>query len=117
MPVKWAGRLSRVNLLRKMPVDFSEFLGPKPCFTKVGIYDDVKLLMVEKAEIVDAMFRATLDEDYCDGIMNARINGWAVDGDVAIELVIRTDSGKELFRERKPVQLDANGRWDSLGRI
>ncbi len=69
MPPEY-GRFVRKNrLLRKPHEDFNSFNGPSPYFTPLGVYDDVELVVVDRAEI------AGLDIDYrlADGYASATV--------------------------------------------
>lgn len=71
-PEEWKGRIPRTHYLRKAPHDFEDFLGIKPCYPTVGIFDDICIYEYENSYIKNTRVSAHLDETG-QGILNWKI--------------------------------------------
>ncbi len=63
-PAEWEGYISRTRLLRKPHEDFNSFNGPYPYLTPVGIYDSVRLVIPDGAELEEIDVTYRLNEDF-----------------------------------------------------
>lgn len=76
-PEAWQGRISRHHLVRKNMQDFCEYLGPKPYFTRVGIYDEITLTQYKDIHLEALNINVTLDSTFTEGAIHYRCTGFA----------------------------------------
>lgn len=74
-PAVKSGRVARHKLLRKPVHDFIDFLGTKPYFTNIGIFDDVILEMADQSEILYTDVQAILRDNYNKGDVCVSVEG------------------------------------------
>lgn len=60
---EWRGKIPRAHYLRKAPHDFEDFLGIKPYFPGVGIFDDIELWECGNCYLEESRIRADLEEN------------------------------------------------------
>lgn len=90
LPESWDGRFPARRAVRKMEQDYSEYLGPKPYFIKVGIYDAVIVKQYEKIVADSMQLNTRLSDDLQTGALDFELTGELLSNcdDVNIELTV-----------------------------
>ncbi|MDR1061937.1 MAG: hypothetical protein LBL83_12220, partial [Clostridiales bacterium] len=91
LPAELSGRAPKTLGIRKMPQDFRDYLGPKPCFTRVGAYRDVTLKQYGAAGFSNCWARASLNGAldagavifHAEGFLLAKAGNGAAEGATA----------------------------------
>ena len=115
LPAELKGRLSKVFCLRKMSQDFRDYLGPKPYFTRVGIYDDVCLKQFETAGIRGLYLRTKTNDDFSGGSILYHLEGFAEPG-LRVRITVSLD-GKTVVQSVVKPDISANGQFIQEGEL
>ena len=91
--------------LRKCRQDFSEYLGYKPNFLKVGIFRDVYLDFPGKGWLEDVYVRPELDQDLENGLVHVLMETGGETGQVLWSLEDR--DGKKVAQGTSPAGIDS----------
>ncbi|NYI42776.1 beta-mannosidase [Demequina lutea] len=63
-PQEWQGKIRPHRVIRKNETDFSDYLGPKPYLTPIGVYDDIVLEVIDDIELLDTKIDSVLHDGY-----------------------------------------------------
>lgn len=75
VPAEWDGKIEKFRLVRKHLHDFFDYLGAKPYFTTVGVYDVVELEFTDEVELGETDVRVALDGDFGRGTVTLKVEG------------------------------------------
>lgn len=116
-PAEWENKIGRHKLIRKMSGDFSDFLGPKPFLSNIGIFDDVLLVIKDEIEISYLDLNTVLRSFYKKGIVEfaADIAGDAENA--VLDVSLRDPDGKVCAKISAPVCADAYGKYTAKGEL
>ena len=78
IPASLQGRVTPVQMLRKMSNEFCDYLGPKPCFTRVGLYGPVVFSITDQLFVDMVDIGSSLDADLRSGTIDLHIEGRVV---------------------------------------
>lgn len=110
IPASLQGRVTPVQMLRKMSNEFCDYLGPKPCFTRVGLYGPV-VFSVSDLLVVDVVdVGSALDADLRTGTIELHLEGRAAqqvvdgeDGAYVMSVQVRpANMAKMTIKEHDP---------------
>lgn len=90
-PDSWEDSIAKVCLFRKMKQDFGDYLGPKPYYTRVGMFRDVFLETIVDNEIFDFDVKPTLNTDYTKGKVVVKLVGTSQSKNTRIDIKIYDD--------------------------
>ncbi|MDR1560200.1 MAG: hypothetical protein LBS84_10995 [Clostridiales bacterium] len=116
LPEEWEGKILKRRLLRKNDDDFMDYLGPKPYFTRIGIYDKVLLELVDAGEILETDVTINLNNDYTKGFVCVKSIGSADSENAMIEYTIRDSEGCEVECKTSDVKFHGK-KWSSQADI
>ncbi len=116
VPESLKGRVSAREMLRKMSTEFHDYLGAKPSFTRVGIYDRVDLVRAE-GPILDALrVGAALDESLERGRLEVSARGSAWDEAAELRVELLSPEGRTVADVRTPILAEGSG-WEAAVRL
>ncbi len=72
-PPEHRDRIARHKYLRKAANDFTTYLGARPHFIKVGVYQDILLDVADRAWIENACIRCELSPDHASATMHVEV--------------------------------------------
>ena len=89
LPSEWEGAVAKIKLIRKPVHDFpvklwsdtsenemgSSYQGANPYHTPIGVYGDVCLETIDRAELTGDWLRTGLDGDYSQGTIKLDLSG------------------------------------------
>ncbi len=115
-PEEWGDSIPRQKVLRKAGEEFATFLGAKPSFIKIGVFDDILLEVADAMEIDElaVLPSFTLDENV--GRVRVEAHGKGHVENAVLELVMKDSDGKEVISKTVQVQSDS-GNWTAEGEI
>ena len=111
MPEEWHGRVRVNRLIRKDEMDFSDYLGAKPCLTRVGIYDQVLLECVDDLEILEADLAVTLTEDFNQGIVKLMLSGLGNWSGRTLHIAIEDPEQSLVAEYQGQIAIDEGESW------
>ena len=133
MPEDWHGRVRVNRLIRKDEMDFSDYLGAKPCLTRVGIYDKVTLEYVDDLEMLEADVVACLSNGYTQGIIDLSLKGQGklpgklpaglpgnLQGDLSgrvVQVVVEDPEQIVVAQDLGHIMVDGDDRWSHSCRL
>ncbi len=115
-PEEWGESIPPQKVLRKAGEEFGTFLGAKPAFIKIGIFDDVLLEIADAMEIEElaVLPSYTLDENI--GRVKIEVLGKGFEDHARVEVVLKDMEGKAVASEAFNVQGDSEN-WTASGEI
>ncbi len=113
IPASMRGKLEPFRFLRKPHNSFTDYLGPKPYFIKVGLYADVCLAQYEEARLEQAYVTVSLDESLTAGTIHYEISGRADRGNASVRAVL-SRSGATVLEQKLPV-ISRDGAFSAVG--
>lgn len=102
LPDEWRGRVRPNKLLRKPFNDFTDYLGPKPYLTPIGVYGAVTLELVDRAEILDLDIRSTVVPTLDAARIDVAVEVVGEDG-AEVRVLVRDESGAVVRDKTLPV--------------
>jgi beta-mannosidase len=116
VPESLRGRVTAREMLRKMSTEFHDYLGPKPSFTRVGIYDRVELICAEGPSFDTLRVGAVMGPSLAPGRIEVDASGstWAEGAELAVEVV--SPHGRVVARGRVPLE-GLGDRWEASLRV
>lgn len=80
LPPEWEGKFLHPKILRKPLCDFTSYLGAQPYLTPMGVAGEVRLELVDRAELVQCDVEATLDEGMTRGAVRVAVTATEAPG-------------------------------------
>lgn len=108
---EWEGKVRRHRIIRKTDEDFGSFLGVKPYFTPIGVYDDVRLEIVDRVEIETVDVSYTLSDAYDRATVTVDVKGLGERTGGEIQVTVTGPNGEETLRETSGIRPTAGGSW------
>ncbi|MFP4381585.1 MAG: beta-mannosidase [Candidatus Sumerlaeia bacterium] len=108
-----SSKAAYIRYPRKPAEDFNFFNGARPAFISIGIYDDVRLEVVDQVEIEDFSLRPKLNDDYSRGeveVMVALMGASKVKGEVKCAII--APDGKQVDEAAANFETDSGGGAD-----
>lgn len=96
LPERYKGKISPAALLRKAHGDFSPHGGAIPYFTPIGVFDDVRLIVMDECEIRYADVDVRFNRDFSNAYLRVRLECPFVQG-VVPRLVLNDDTGAPVL--------------------
>lgn len=76
------------KLVRRSEENYRTYLGPHPCFSRVGVFDNVIVERVGEGELNELVAGAALDESLSDGVVAIQITGTTIgEASLTVDLV------------------------------
>lgn len=82
------------QLVRRSDQNYSEYLGPKPYFSRVGVYDRVLLEAIDSAEMTEVVADAALDESLTQGMVRVDVAGASRESSLEVRLRLLRPDGR-----------------------
>ncbi len=115
-PEAWGESVSASKTLRKASEEFGTFLGAKPAFVKVGVFDEVILESADDLEIDEWSVMPSYSVDSPLGLITIEATGKGSSADAFLQLVVRDPSGDECLRQKLPLAPDDQA-WKARAEI
>lgn len=121
-PVKYLEKMKNIHgekpinpahYIRKAPHDFEDFLGIKPYFATVGIFDEVVIEEYHKGKIEELEVSYILNEQLTEAEMTIRVLGKIFDREkYNLHYQIKDSEGKVVYGEIKKIA--GGGKWEAV---
>ena len=98
LPEHCRGIMSPHRIMRKHEHDFSDYLGAPPRFTKIGIYSDVFIELIDSQEITDLYLYTELKDGNKEGAIVAELETCGEDISGTAEFVFTKPDGSVLSK-------------------
>jgi beta-mannosidase len=112
MPAKWEGVMKPYQMVRKPTNDFNNYIGPNPYLTRIGVYDDVIIEIVDEIEIIEADISPRLIDGYKKAEVFINIKGQGKKGDAKISVNIISPYGNIVSEVEKEITPYESQCWD-----
>ena len=111
MPEAWQGRIQPHRLVRKHHHDFGDYLGAKPYFTNVGVYDSIFLEQADRIVIREVDITQRMDIDHVGATVGIRIKGEGDPVGLVINVSLKHPDGSEGVTATAELEGTGNGSW------
>ncbi|NHN29846.1 beta-mannosidase [Paenibacillus agricola] len=75
LPEAWIGKIRPSRLIRKNEQDFTDYLGAKPYFTRIGIHEPIFLEIIDELELLETDISIRLLDGYRQGVIKFTVSG------------------------------------------
>lgn len=104
MPDEWRRTIPSWRVIRKCENDFIDYLGPKPYFTKIGIYDKVQLEFVDTVEIDYVDIAYSLTDDFKKARMQVDVDLTGKSYGHTIRIEVKTQHNKTVAQSSRMIE-------------
>jgi len=98
----WQVDGDRERPVRRPHQNYSRYLGPNPCFSRVGVFDKVLLEDVPAAEIQKCLVEAAVSEDLRKGTVSVKAQGFSDGGKTVLRALLIGPAARWPRRAKPP---------------
>jgi len=103
-PPEWEGKIARHRIIRKPNDDFRNYLGAQPYFTKIGVYNEVQLEIVDEIEIERVDLDYKLSGNYSSASIEVTASGTGFKTNTQLQITIRDAKATEIGHQTVPIK-------------
>jgi beta-mannosidase len=115
-PAEWEGKVAPQKVIRKPYNDFTDYLGPKPYLTPIGVYDKVVLEVIDEVELLDVDISYDLDPDFGAAMVKVGVRGAGGHSDGFLRSVVTDPEGQVVSEIEVPIP-DTGSAWNHSGEL